>query len=319
MKKFLRRLAVVAMVAGLFPCGGVLRAADDIHIALLTHDSLTSTMRTLHAARKVIKRQHQQVTFHHFLVRDDVHDNLAIADSINRVKPNVIVTVGSSATEFAQTNFPDVPVVFSAVMYPVMSGFVESLHKPGANITGSSLNIPVDVQFKYFKKIVPDLKDIGVLYTVNTASLIPSAKVVAKMAGLNLVALEVKDVKDLPAALDSLATTVDGIWGVADPTLFDPRSTRYILLNTLRKGIPFMGFSRHVVESGALFALDFDYKAIGLQAGAIANRVLGGESPGRIPVTLADVLWFHYNEKTAHHINVKIPEELVAVAKEVYR
>jgi putative ABC transport system substrate-binding protein len=80
-----------------------------------------------------------------------------------------------------------------------------------------------------------------------------------------------------------------------------------------------MGFSRHVVASGALFALDFDYKAVGHQAGEIVNRVIKGEKPQEISVTSADVIWFHYNEKTAKHIEVTIPEELVAVAKEVYR
>ena len=83
--------------------------------------------------------------------------------------------------------------------------------------------------------------------------------------------------------------------------------------------MPFMGFSRYVVESGALFALDFDYKAVGYQAGAIVNRILSGESPSAISVTRADVIWFHYNEATAKRINITIPEDLAAVAKEVYR
>jgi putative ABC transport system substrate-binding protein len=80
-----------------------------------------------------------------------------------------------------------------------------------------------------------------------------------------------------------------------------------------------MGFSRYVVESGALFALDFDYKAVGRQAGEIACRVIGGQKPGSISVTSADLIWFHYNENTARHIKVTIPEDLVAIAKEVYR
>ena len=80
-----------------------------------------------------------------------------------------------------------------------------------------------------------------------------------------------------------------------------------------------MGFSKYVVESGALFALDFDYKAVGRQAGEIANKILSGIRPSAIEVTTADVIWFHYNEKTAERINITIPEELAAVAKEVYR
>ena len=204
-------------------------------------------------------------------------------------------------------------------MYPVISGIVESTTNPGENITGVSLNIRADIQFRYFKKIIPDLRKIGVLYTANTAPLIPPAKVVAESMELELVPIEIKNEKELPRALDSLAKTVDGLWSVADPYLFNPKSTKYILLNCLRKGLPFMGFSRYVVESGALFALDFDYKAIGRQAGKLVNKILAGVPPGQISVNPPDVVWFHYNENTATHLKVAIPDELAAVAKEVYR
>ena len=175
------------------------------------------------------------------------------------------------------------------------------------------------MQFRTFHDIVPNLRKIGVLYSENTAGLIKPAQEVARRMGMSLTAVLVNESKELPSALDSLTSMVDGIWSVADQELFTPQSTRYILLNTLRKGVPFMGFSRHVVESGALFALDFDYKAVGQQAGAIAARVISGEFAGEISVSTVDVLWFHYNEKTAKHINVSIPSDLIAVAKEVYR
>jgi putative ABC transport system substrate-binding protein len=137
--------------------------------------------------------------------------------------------------------------------------------------------------------------------------------------GMKLEAIEISSPRDLPQALDSLAKVAQGFWSVADQNLFDPQTTKYILLNSLRRGIPFMGFSRYVVESGALFALDFDYKAIGRQAGKTTVKILDGENPGEIPVTTPDIIWFHYNEKTARHMNVEVPPELVAIAKEVYR
>ncbi|MFZ5979004.1 MAG: ABC transporter substrate-binding protein [Candidatus Zixiibacteriota bacterium] len=289
-------------------------------VVFLASDSLTYTRRTINGAKRQIIQQYEKTVFHeYYLNSNNPDENLARVDSINKNNPALIFTVGSSATAFAKKHFERYPIVFSSVMYPVMSGFVESFNRPGGNITGASLNIQADVQFHYFKKIIPDLKKIGVLYTSNTAALIPPAKVIANSMGLELVALEINTEKELPKALDSLAKTVDGLWSVADPNLFNPQSTKYILLNSLRKGIPFMGFSRHVVESGALFAIDFDYKAIGRQAGDIANRVIAGEKPAEISVTSPDVRWFHYNEKTAGHLNITIPEELAAVAKEVYR
>jgi putative ABC transport system substrate-binding protein len=319
MNEWSKRVLVYAVILYLIAGGAVAQTGENIHVGIITRDSLKSTLRTLQGARKVIKRSHPGATFHEFQVGDDAADNLNILDSLDQVSPDVVLTVGSSATEFAKTNIEHVPIVFSAVKYPVLSGYVKSMAKPGGNITGASLNIPVDLQFMYFKKIIPGLKNVGVLYTDNTAPLIAHARVVARNAGLTLVPMLVNDFKELPKALDSLAQVTDGIWSVADPNLFDPRSTRYILMNTLRKGVPFMGFSRHVVESGALFALDFDYKAIGRQAGEIVKRVLAGKNPGQVPVTQADLVWFHYNEKTAKHVKIVIPDDLIAVAKEVYR
>jgi putative ABC transport system substrate-binding protein len=242
-----------------------------------------------------------------------------LVDSVKSLTPNLVLTVGSAATNFAKESFADLPIAFCAVKYPVLSGFVSSFSEPGGNITGASLNIPIDVQFKYFARIVPNLKRIGVLYSQNTAPLIPQAEVVANSMGMELVAIKISQSKELPAALDSLAQQCDGLWSLADPNLFDSKTTKYIIMNTLRRRIPFMGFSRNVVESGALFSIDFDYKAIGFQVGRTVNRIVAGENPGQISVTTSDANWFHYNEKTAKHIGIKIPEELVAVAREVYR
>jgi len=310
-------LAVLGIICGMSL--SALAAEQQTTVAVLMSDSLMATSRTLQGARKEIKRSNAGVTFRTFLTGQSEAGDDAIFDSLRSERPQLVLTIGSAATSLAKANFEDIPIVFAGVMYPVLSGFVNSAGKPGANITGASLDIPTEIQFRYFKKIIPGLRKIGVLYTDNTSSLIPPARHAAESMGLQLVAVPVNDGKELPKALESLANHVQGIWSVADPALFDPQATRYILLNTLRKGIPFMGFSRYVVESGALFALDFDYKAVGMQAGQMANRILAGERPGSITVSAADVIWFHYNEKTAQHINVTIPEELVAVAKEVYR
>lgn len=316
---YLRKSLGIAL-AGLLGLGLCSSArSQNPDIAIITSDSLTSTQRTLHGIQKVVSREYPDIAFQTFLIGKNPFKNQEVIDSVKSLRPKMVLTVGSPATSVARENFDDLPIVFSGVKYPVLSGFVESVEHPGKNITGASLDIPTDVQFNCFKKIIPDIEKIGVLYTDNTASLIPPARIVAGQLGLELVAVRIVDERELPRALDSLASVVDGIWSVADYNLFGPQSTRYILLNTVRKGIPFMGFSQHVVESGALFALDFDYKAVGIQAGNIVNRILSGESPEEIQVTSADIIWFHYNENTAKRIKVKIPEELASVAKEVYR
>ncbi len=293
--------------------------AQDIDLAIVYSDSLKSTIRTIKGIKSSISKRKATARFHEYILASSDANNEQKFKQIEDLDPVLILTIGSHATQKVSEKIKNKPIIFSAVLNPETSGFVNSLTSPGGNITGSSLDIPCNIQFTYFKKVIKDIKKVGVLYSSETANLIPPAKVVAQAAGIELIAIEVATEKAIPAAMDKLMLETDGIWSVADATIFTSRSTRFILLNTLRRGIPFMGFSRNLVESGALFALDFDYKDIGRQAGKIAVRVLNGNKPSRIPVAVPEIVWFHYNEKTARHINIEIPEDLIAIAKEVYR
>ena len=288
-------------------------------VVIVTTDTLTSTQRSVSGVKSVVRSANPEAQFREILLNQDVDKAAQFRDSILALHPDVVVTNGTDATQFAKSNLGRTPIVFSSVMYPVTSGFAETFNRPGGNITGASLSIPPRTQFEYFKTIIPNLKTIGVLYSSNTASMIPPAQVVARSCGLELIALKVDSDKDLAARVDSITRVTNGLWSLADPSLFTPQSTKYILINALRRGTPFMGFSRILVESGALFALDFDYKAVGRQAGEIVCQVLKGAQPANISVTTPDIVWFHYNEKTAQHMAIKMPDSLVAIAKEVYR
>lgn len=288
-------------------------------IAIVATDSLTATNRAIRGAKQIVKQDHSKAEFFLFYLSDNRQLDLSTVDSIKKLKPSLILSIGSAATQYAKENFPANKIVFAAVKYPALSGFVRADGHPTSNITGASLDIPPEIQFRYFTQLIPTLKKVGVLYTEDTEPLIgPSIKVAARL-GLELIPIKVNHEREIGQAFDSLARTVDGIWSVADPKLFSPRSTQFILLNALRHGIPFMGFSQHVVESGALFAIDFDYKAIGRQAGHMASRIINGGMIADTEVSAPDIKWFHYNERTAEHLGIVVPEELKAVAKEVYR
>ena len=149
-------------------------------IAIFVSDSLTSTARTLSGAKNIIKREHPDAQFDKYVIKHGILIDTAIVNSCLANKTNIILTVGSSATEFAKRNFKKIPIVFSSVKYPALSGFVSGSSGTGNNITGASLDIPINVQFSYFKQILPKLEKIGVLYTKNTAPLIPSAQIVPR-------------------------------------------------------------------------------------------------------------------------------------------
>jgi putative ABC transport system substrate-binding protein len=288
-------------------------------VAIVSIDQDSTTIRTIKGIRKSIDRGATGVTYMESLLSGDESADAATLKSLQGFAPDLFLTVGSYATAEIIQAFPNRPVVFATVINPQASGFVASLDRPGGRVTGAALDIPPDIQFKYFQRVVGTVKRIGILYSSETENIIRQAATAAKQLGLLLVSRRVESEKEIPGAIDSLCQTADVLWSVADQKIYTPQSTKYIILQTLRNQVPMMAFSQTLVEAGGLFTLDFDFKDIGRQAGEIAVRVLQGANPGDIPVATPGIIYFKYNEKTAQRIQVVIPDDLLAVAKEVIK
>jgi hypothetical protein len=98
--------------------GGCAASAVSQEIVIIAGDSLTYTSRTISGAKRAISTQHEQARYYEIYLNPAESDDQKCADSIRGLNPSLILTVGSAATRFAQKNFPNTPIVFSAVMYP---------------------------------------------------------------------------------------------------------------------------------------------------------------------------------------------------------
>ena len=249
-----------------------------------------------------------------------IEAGIAMAGEIQRSGSDLVLAIGTTAALAAKFGLDDIPIVFCMVLNPVSSGLVESIKSRGGNVTGASLDIPLEMQFKHIKMLIKDLKSIGVIYNPEeTGILVQEAAEVAKRNNLSLIAKPVSSEREVPDALRSLLNKIDVLWSVADGTVFGSQSTRYILLNTLRTGTPFVGLSPSFVEAGALMALSCDYADVGKQAGEIGNRVLNGEEPGDIPVAVPRKVSLWINLRTADHIGLRIPESVIKLADKVIK
>ncbi|MCH9032502.1 MAG: ABC transporter substrate-binding protein [candidate division Zixibacteria bacterium] len=291
-------------------------------IVVVQPDSEKSTQRALKGFRKSIREYNSEIRIHLIELKTFSGSGRALCDSILSLSPDVVVTIGSRTTEIVASLIKDIPVIFCAVYHPLSSEHINSMEFPGGNVTGASLDILPLIQFKYFKRLYPNLKRLGIIYSDKTAKIIPHAKIAANSCGLELVALEIPTglnaisrQKQTLKAFDSLLNRVEGIWSLADPSVFSPTTTRLMIRKTVQGHVPFMGFSARIVKSGALFALDMDFKDVGRQTGELTVRVLKGEDPGSIPITRPGIIWFHFNRKTAKHIAANIPEDLRTIAK----
>lgn len=264
----------------------------------------------LKSLRRVLKEKGVDARIEEYFVGDEgvgKEDRLA---EIRRRNPNLIVTLGSAATERVAKIVKDTPVLFCMALNPMASGFIRSMSGSGNNLAGASLDVAPQVQFEAIRSLVPNLKKIGVVYNPQqTESVIQQARRSAREMGLELVAVPISSGDKVPEALRALDKSVDALWSVADSTTFTSASMEFIFLHTLRNKIPFMGLSPAFVKAGALMALAIDYQDVGAQCGGLATRILAGENPGSLPITTPQKVVMHVNLKTAETIDLKIPAE----------
>lgn len=284
-------------------------------VAIIYSDSTKHTLRTIAGLEFTLKESQRDLEVKEYFL---IGSGEAQKPVIEAARPELLVTIGSSSTAFADRAFPNLPIVFAKVLNPIESGFIQSWEQPGRHITGAALDIPVDLQLRKFQSMIPGLKKVGVIYTEKTRRLVEEAKKAAANLGIQVIAYELSAAKQLPAAIDSLCRSAEGIWTVADEELSTPQFIRYTLLETLRNRIPVMGFNQTFVESGALFCLEADYKYVGIQAAEIVLRVLSGSDPAKIKATVSGVNYLYLNMKTSKLLNINLPPEMVSIAKETY-
>jgi putative ABC transport system substrate-binding protein len=242
-----------------------------------------------------------------------------ILQKMRDIEPDVILAIGTRATSLLKKNFTDTPIVFSAVLYPVASKFVPDMKKPGGNVTGAAIDVPIEHQFKTLSEIVPKLKRVGVLYCpLETQPVVEEARRVAKLMNLELLAEEVNSVSDVDDALKRLdRKNMDALWSVVDGMVLNDASKGYIGKYVVRRGIPFMVPSKRYIKDGALVALTADVRDCGRQAGEIVVKILNGTNPKNIPIATARTVEMGLNLRTAEYISLDVPQGMIDKASVV--
>ncbi len=242
-----------------------------------------------------------------------------VIDAIRRQKADLIVTFGTLATDVAAREIRDVPIIFTFVLNPVTSGIINNFGPTGRNLTGVALDVPLQEQFANFKLVVPSVRRVGVFYNpAETGMIVQEATGVAAGLGINLVGIPINAPEEVPQKIKQLKG-LDGLWMTADSTVFTPRNTAFILLYTLKEGIPFMGLSEQFVKAGALLGKTIDLADVENQTLAQVNAVLAGANPGKMPVLYPRKIGLVLNLKAAEEIGLEIPPSAINSAFETFQ
>lgn len=228
---------------------------------------------------------------------------------------DLIFTLGSDALTLVKDEIKDKPIVFTFVLNPNTDFKSRSPH-----ITGIDINIPPEEQFNALLQVVPQVKQIGVIYDPSKSqSIIDEAEAAAKKLGVSLVIRKINSKEEAINAISTLEGNVDAIWMAPDTTAITTESINYMLLFAFRNRIPVIGISDKYVKSGVLLALSFDSEDIGRQAGELANRILSGEDVKKFSLIKPRIVKLSINLNTAEKIGIKIPERVIRLADRVYK
>jgi len=240
-----------------------------------------------------------------------------MAEVRTRVKPDLVFAVGIWALQAATEQAGTLPVVYAMVLNP------PSLLPPGVkNVTGASMNVPVDQTLRIVKQLGPQIRRVGVVYDPSkTGYLVRRADALARDEGLQIVSKEVRSSKEAVAALDALQEEgVDVLWILPDETNLAEPMLQQMLLVSYRKKIPLLGLSENHAQRGALLSLSFaSSEDIGKQAAELANSILAGKPPADVPYTTARQVQLTVNLKAAQKLGLTIPQGLLAMANNVIR
>jgi len=320
MRKVLLFIQIICFLFSLFLNYSLINAqqrniSKDVKIvALMSHD-YNEYREALEGFKEALKEAN--IKFEINLINNigDNDFNPKIVNEIQKIKPNLILALGTRASYNANLHINDIPIVFSMVLNPNFNNSNNSYEKNNKNITGVTLSIPVIKQFSTLKEIIPNLKTVGVIYSPDENSeLIKEARTAAKQLNLDLVAADVSNEREVPITLNNLIRIVDVIWLIVDNAVNSFESIKHIILEGFRNDIPVMGLAENYVVAGAAFAVSADYKNVGFQSGNMAIKILNGYEPSQLPYEYPQKVVLYVNERITDGIGLKIPEKILKKA-----
>ena len=243
-----------------------------------------------------------------------------LAAELVRLKVDVIVAPADPYVEVARKATTTIPIVFALGADPVGRGFVQSLARPGGNITGLS-NVSGELagkRLELLKQTVAGVSRIGVLArSVRRHPDWPGTEAAARALGVQLTVQEVRDVGDLEGAFVAMRRAgVAAVMEISDPMFYAQRGIADL---ALKHQLAVMSSFREFVEAGGLMAYGADIGDLMRRSATYVDKILKGAKPADLPVQQPTKFELVINVKTAQALGLTIPQSVLLRADEVIR
>ena len=245
----------------------------------------------------------------------------ALAEDFVQRKLDVIVVQSTTETVEIKRATTTIPVVMVLVGDPVGAGLVQSLARPGGNITGTSL-MTSDTYGKgvqFLKELLPTVRRVAVLGNPGNASVVrmwAETRDAATRLGIDLLSAEVRTPDELPTVFAAIAQErPDALVVLLDTLTVDHR--HQIVEFAAKNQIPALYGGPMFAEAGGLLVYTVDFHELWRRAAVYVDRILRGAKPADLPIEQPTKFQLVINLKTAKALRLTVPPALLARADDV--
>jgi putative ABC transport system substrate-binding protein len=253
---------------------------------------------------------------------DERYDRLpALAADLVRRQVNLIVAAATPAALALKPATATIPIVFAIGGDPVRTGLVDSLSRPGGNLTGAA-HINVETapkRLELLHVLMPQEKILGLLVNPTNPvaeSVVPAVQAAAGSLGVELKVVHARNDEEIDAMFASLPGMRVGALVIGTDPFFTSRTEKLGAMS-LRLAMPAIYQYREFAAAGGVMSYGGSIIDSYHHAGLYAGRILKGERPGDLPVQLSTKIELFFNLKSAKALGLTVPLPLIGRADEV--
>ena len=233
-------------------------------------------------------------------------------------KPKVMVAISTPSAQAALAPCLNqkIPLVFTAVTDPLAAKLVKNITARTESVTGVSDALAVSSQIQLIKRIVPNIKTLGVIYNAgeeNSTQMILSLKTALATENITLIEATASKTSDITAAANTLIGKVQAIYIPNDNTAV--AAIKSIALIAERHKLPLIAGDAGAVEMGAIATYGYDRRALGEKAADLIIQILQGAEASALPILTEHSLTTFINMQAADRMGVILPPDFIQSAK----
>jgi putative ABC transport system substrate-binding protein len=245
----------------------------------------------------------------------------ALARELAALKPDVIVASSTQAIRAAKDATTTIPVVMVLASFPDKVGLIESLARPGGNVTGLSTLGPqlMAKRVELLREIIPKASRVAVLFDpANPVESLAMRELVtaAEASGVKVQAFAARTPEEVVTSLAAAASSgADALWAFGNPANFKGRQ---LIGDAAGKNrLPSMFDEGTFVDAGGLVSYGPSYYDQFRRAAAYVDKILKGAKPAELPVEQPIKFELSLNQKTARTLGLTIPPSVLLRANRV--